>query len=77
MLGLALFRGGFLYGVAFLAFTLVVLNLDFYRFLFRKRGLTFAVLSFFMHTLYYLYSGLTFVLCWSLYHLSTRKRTRS
>ena len=77
MLGLALFRGGFLYGVAFLAAILVALNLDFYRFLFRKRGLTFAVLSFFMHTLYYFYSGLTFVLCWSLCHLSTRKRTRS
>lgn len=77
MLGLAVFRRGFLYGVALLAVILVALNLDFYRFLFHKRGLSFAVLSCFMHTLYYFYSGLTFVLCWSLYRLSIRKRTRS
>jgi hypothetical protein len=55
----------------------VALNLDFYRFLFHKRGLSFVVLTFFMHMLYYFYSGLTFVLYWSLYRLSTRKRTRS
>ena len=53
MLGLALFRGEFLYVAALLTVILVALNLDFYRFMFRKRGLTFAVLSFFMHMLYY------------------------
>jgi len=73
-LGLALFRREFLYGVALLAVILVVLNLDFYRFLFRKRGLPFAALSFFMHMLYYVYSGLTFVWCWTVHAFSGKKR---
>lgn len=76
-LGLGLFQKAFLYGAALIAVTLIALNLDFYRFLFCKRGPFFAVPAFFMHVLYYFYSGLTFVLCWSLYRLSTRKRTRS
>ena len=42
------------------AVLLVALNLDFYRFLLHRRGLLFAVLSFFMHMLYYFYSGLAF-----------------
>ncbi len=76
MLGLALFRREFLNGAALLTVILVVLNLDFYRFMFRKRGLTFAVLSFFMHILYYFYSGLTFVLCWTVRTFSGQKRTK-
>jgi len=75
MLGLAFFRREFLYGVALLTVILVVLNLDFYRFLFNRRGLLFAVLSFFMHMLYYFYSGVTFVLCWTFHAFSGRKRT--
>ncbi len=75
MLGLAFFRREFLYGVALLTVILVVLNLDFYRFLFHRRGLVFTVLSFFMHMLYYLYSGFTFVLCWTFHAFSGRKRT--
>jgi glycosyltransferase involved in cell wall biosynthesis len=66
-LGLALFRAESLYGAALLVVILVVLNLDFYRFLFHRRGLFFSVLSFFMHMLYYLYSGLAFVLCWTVH----------
>jgi len=76
MLGLALFRREFLYGVALLTVILVALNLDFYKFMFRKRGLTFAVLSFFMHILYYFYSGLTFVLCWTVHTFSGKKREK-
>jgi GT2 family glycosyltransferase len=75
-LGLALLEKAFLCGAVLLTVILVVLNLDFYRFLFRKRGLAFAVLSFFMHMLYYLYSGLTFVLCWAAHAFSERKRTK-
>lgn len=75
-LGLALFRREFLSGVALLAVILVVLNLDFYRFLFRKRGLTFAALSFFMHMLYYVYSGLTFVWCWTVHAFSGKRREK-
>lgn len=77
MLGLALFRREFLYGAALLTVILVVLNLNFYRFMFHRRGLLFAVLSFFMHILYYLYSGLAFVLCWTFHTFSGRKRTES
>jgi hypothetical protein len=73
-LGLALFRGESLYGAGLLAALLVVLNLDFYRFLFRKKGLFFAVLSFFMHMLYYIYSGLAFVLCWTVHVFSGKNR---
>jgi glycosyltransferase involved in cell wall biosynthesis len=76
MLGLALFRGEFLYGAALLAVILVVLNLDFYRFLFHRRGLVFTALSFFMHILYYIYSGLSFVLCWTIHAFSGKKREK-
>ena len=76
VLGLALLRGEFVYVAALLSAILVALNLDFYRFMFRKRGLTFAVLSFFMHILYYFYSGLTFVLCWTVHAFSGRNRKK-
>jgi len=73
---LALLRTEFLYGAILLTVTLVILNLDFYRFLFRRRGLVFALLSFFMHMLYYVYSGLVFVLCWTVHAFSGRNRTK-
>jgi len=76
VLWLAIFRGECLYVAALLTVILVALNLDFYRFMFRKRGLTFAVLSFFMHMLYYSYSGLTFVLCWTVHAFSGKKREK-
>jgi hypothetical protein len=66
-----------IYAVPALLVTLVILNLDFYKFLLHRRGLCFAVPAFFMHVLYYFYSGLAFVLCWSRYRLSTRKRARA
>lgn len=75
-LGLALFRPVFLWGAAALGALLAALNLDFYRFLLRRRGLAFAALSFFMHILYYFYSGLVFVLCW-LFHRLTRSKQRA
>jgi len=74
-LGMALFRREFLYGTVVLAVLLVGLNLDFYRFLFHRRGLFFAVLSFFMHMLYYFYSGLAFLSCWTIHAFSTRRGT--
>lgn len=40
--------------------TLLLLNLPLYRFLWRKRGLRFALRSIPCHWLYYAYSGLTF-----------------
>jgi hypothetical protein len=65
------------YTVPALLVTLVILNLDFYKFLLYRKGLGFTVPAFVMHVLYYFYSGLTFVLCWTLHRISTRKQTRS
>jgi glycosyltransferase involved in cell wall biosynthesis len=75
-LALALFRPECLYGAALLTAVLVALNLGFYRFLFRRKGLSFTVLSFFLHMLYYLYSGLTYVSCWTVHTLSGKGRPR-
>jgi glycosyltransferase involved in cell wall biosynthesis len=74
---LSLFRPGFLLGAAALVLLLAGLNLDFYRFLFERRGPVFAVLSFFVHILYYFYSGLAFVLCRLAHTVSGRKRRAS
>ncbi|HLA09617.1 MAG TPA: glycosyltransferase family A protein [Pyrinomonadaceae bacterium] len=41
-----------------------LLNYKLYLFFFHRKGLTFAILAFPLHLLYYLYSGVTFVLCW-------------
>lgn len=43
---------------------ILLLNHKLYRFFFHRRGLGFAILAFPLHLLYYLYSALTFVLCW-------------
>jgi glycosyltransferase involved in cell wall biosynthesis len=77
MLALSVLRPGFLLGAAALVLILAGLNLDFYRFLLERRGLAFAVLSFFMHILYYFYSGLAFVLCWLAHCVSGRRRGAS
>lgn len=52
--------------VALLAM-IAVINHKFYRFFIRRKGLTFAILVFPLHLLYYLYSSVTFVLCWLTY----------
>lgn len=41
-----------------------VLNHRLYRFFFQRKGLAFAIQAFPLHLLYYLYSAITFVLCW-------------
>jgi glycosyltransferase involved in cell wall biosynthesis len=50
--------------VVFLLAIVLVLNHKLYRFFLQRRGLKFALRVFPMHLLYYLYSGITFVLCW-------------
>lgn len=75
LLGLALFRQTFLYGVAVLIVLLLALNLDFYAFLFRRKGLLFVPPAFFMQTLYYFYSGMTFWVCWSIHRFARRAPT--
>jgi glycosyltransferase involved in cell wall biosynthesis len=44
-----------------------ILNHKLYRYFFRRKGLAFAILAFPLHLLYYLYSAVTFVLCWFTY----------
>ena len=66
----------FLYGALIVVSLIGVLNWRFYRFIFQKRGLGFALLAFLMHLFYYFYSGLTFVLCWAAHLFSGEKRTR-
>jgi glycosyltransferase involved in cell wall biosynthesis len=77
LLALAPFVKQSLYGALALLVLLVVLNLPFCRFMFEKRGPAFAVAAFFMHLLYYFYSGLAFVLCWARNALSEKGRARS
>jgi GT2 family glycosyltransferase len=45
----------------------VILNHRLYIFLLKKRGLFFAIRSIPLHFLYYLYSGISFMVCWILY----------
>jgi glycosyltransferase involved in cell wall biosynthesis len=56
---------------------LLILNLDFYKFLLHKKGPGFVIPAFFVHLLYYAYSGLTFLVCWTLHRLSGKRRVRS
>ena len=51
---------------------IVGLNLDFYRFLARRRGLTFAVGSTAVHLLYYCCCGASVVIALAIWHLSPR-----
>jgi len=51
-----------MFGVAITCALLLVLNCDVYLFFWRKRGLLFAARAIVVHWVYYLYSGLTFVI---------------
>lgn len=46
------------------AAALLILNRDVYGFFIRKRGLKFTLLAIPMHFFYYLYSGVSFSICW-------------
>jgi hypothetical protein len=43
---------------------LLILNRDVYGFFMRKRGIAFTLLAIPMHLFYYLYSGVSFAVCW-------------
>ena len=60
----SLFSLKFLFVAAALAPAIVLLNLDFYRFFLRRKGIGFVAGTYFMHVFYYLYSTATFALCW-------------
>ena len=53
-----------LFGAPPLLAIIIALNHNLYRFFLNRRGLKFAVLVFPLQLLYYLYSGVAFVLCW-------------
>jgi len=59
----SLFNTKFLYLAAVLAPTIILLNLEFYRFVLRGKGLLFVSSTYFMHVFYYLYSTATFAVC--------------
>jgi hypothetical protein len=63
----------FFYLVAGILLVIVVLNAELYRYLLHKRGALFVVPAFFMHLLYYFYSGATFVFCWCRHFLSRKE----
>jgi len=64
--------------VALLLVSIALLNHKLYRFFFKQKGLAFAVLAFPLHLLYYLYSAVTFVLCWFTYKFQQQVlRTRN
>lgn len=69
LLPFSVFRPQLLLLVIALLATIAVINHKFYRFFFRRKGLAFAILVFPLHLLYYLYSSVTFVLCWFTYVL--------
>ena len=48
----------------------LILNRDLYRFFHRYGGLRFAAASVFLHILYYLYGGLTYLYVWCQFHLT-------
>jgi glycosyltransferase involved in cell wall biosynthesis len=50
--------------------TIAILNRKLYWFFLQKRGFKFMILSIPTHWLYYLYSGLTFTVCWILHKIS-------
>jgi glycosyltransferase involved in cell wall biosynthesis len=55
-----------------LLFGIVILNLDLYKFFYKKRGAIFILTSIPLHVLYYIYSGGTFTFCWIQSKLSRR-----
>jgi glycosyltransferase involved in cell wall biosynthesis len=55
--------------------TVLILNRPLYRFYLRRRGLPFSVVAFFLHVLYYLYGGLTYIYVWCDCRLSNGERT--
>jgi GT2 family glycosyltransferase len=69
-LAVSLFKPQLLFGAPPLVALLIALNHNLYSFFLNRRGLKFAVLAFPLQLLYYLYSGVAFVLCWCRYVIS-------
>jgi glycosyltransferase involved in cell wall biosynthesis len=69
LLPVSLFRPEWFGAILLLLAIVVVLNSKFYGFFRKRKGLGFAILVFPSHLLYYFYSGLTFMICWSKHFL--------
>jgi glycosyltransferase involved in cell wall biosynthesis len=70
---LSLYKPQLLILVPFFLTTILFLNRRLYGFFFQKSGLLFTALTFLMQLLYYLYSGVTFVLCWCWHKFSSKR----
>jgi glycosyltransferase involved in cell wall biosynthesis len=64
-------------GVLATVLALIALNYGVYRFLWKRRGIAFAVAAMPIHWLYYFYSGLVWTCCWTAYHLGAAFRPPS
>lgn len=73
ILPFSFFKPELLYSILFLLTIIFVLNYELYKFFFNRKGLKFVILAFPLQLLYYFYSGVTFVLCWGIYHLFKRQ----
>ena len=63
-------EGVFIFISLLLIVSLLFLNRKLYAFFFQKRGIKFLLFAIPLHFLYYLYSGLTFAVCWILHKFS-------
>lgn len=52
---------------------LIILNRDIYKFFLDKRGIKFMIFSIPLHFLYYLYSGISFLISWIIYKIRLSK----
>ena len=74
ILPFSIFQTSLLFVILFLLAIIFFINYELFSFLFRVRGLGFSTLSFPLYLLYYLYSGITFVVCWC-DHMFLRRTT--
>lgn len=73
LLPLVIFNPVLIYGILFFLSGILILNYQLYSFFLNRRGITFTVLSFLMQILYYLYSSVTFAVCWGRHKLLKEK----
>lgn len=64
-------EGVFIFISLLLIVSLLFLNRKLYAFFFQKRGIKFLLFAIPLHFLYYLYSGLTFAVCWIIHKFSS------
>jgi glycosyltransferase involved in cell wall biosynthesis len=56
---------------------ILILNHPLYRFFLKRKGFAFTAFSFPMHLFYFVYSGVTFVVCWWIHRFNRRYRSSS